>query len=76
MPRSEKYRTPRETIAAYVEACRVGDVGTLRKLFAANALMRGFYQGDYYLGDHFTNLFQLALLDGGWLIASKAYIDG
>ena len=122
MPTSEKYTTPHDTIAVYVEACRAGDVKTLRSLFAANALMWGFYQGDYYLGSpqpfydevrdnpspaetgieyigeitsveqygdiaqvtlreqgylgaDFTNLFQLALLDGDWLIVSKAYID-
>ena len=28
-----------------------------------------------YLGLNFTNLFQLAYIDGSWLIVSKAYVD-
>jgi hypothetical protein len=28
-----------------------------------------------YLGLNFTNLFQLARIDGAWLIVSKAYVD-
>ena len=28
-----------------------------------------------YLGLDFTNLFQLAHIDGSWLIVSKAYVD-
>jgi len=42
--------TPAQTIEAYIAACRDGDVALLRALFAPDALMFGFYQGEYYLG--------------------------
>jgi hypothetical protein len=122
MTTTRKIASPLENITAYVEACRSGDVGTLASLFAPNALMWGFYQGEYYIGSpqlffdevrdnpcpadtgstyisdisgieqhgdiaqatlseqgflgaNFTNLFQLARIDGSWLIVSKAYTD-
>ncbi len=28
-----------------------------------------------YMGSNFTNLFHLAIIDGAWLIVSKAYVD-
>jgi hypothetical protein len=119
---TDKIASPFANISAYVEACRTGDVETLVRLFAENALMWGFYQGEYYIGSpqpfydevrdnpcpvdtgivyigaisgveqhgdiaqatlkeqgflgaDFTNLFQLACIDGSWLIVSKAYTD-
>jgi hypothetical protein len=42
--------TPSQTIEAYIAACRNGDVAMLRALFAPDALMFGFYRGEYYLG--------------------------
>jgi hypothetical protein len=50
MSAKPEFSTPSQNIEAYIEACRCGDVPLLRALFAPNALMFGFYQGEYYLG--------------------------
>ena len=42
--------TPVETIENYIEATRLGDVDGLRNLFSPEALMSGFYEGEYYSG--------------------------
>ncbi len=42
--------TAAETIENYIEATRLGDVDGLRKLFSREALMSGFYKGEYYSG--------------------------
>ena len=42
--------SPLETIEAYVEATRRGDVATLQTLFAPTALMSGYFQGEFYSG--------------------------
>lgn len=114
--------SPRATINEYIEACRVGDASRLEAIFHDEAVMSGYYDGDFYigspgvffdevrdnpspaatgnpysaqitvvdksagiatvvmqeqgyLGDDYTNMFQLALIDGKWLIVSKIYQD-
>jgi len=42
--------TPTETIENYIEATRQGNVEELRSLFSSEALMSGFYEGEYYSG--------------------------
>ena len=42
--------TPIETIEKYITATRLGDVEGLRSLFSTEALMSGFYEGEYYSG--------------------------
>ncbi len=41
---------PREVIDEYVEACRVGSVDRLRAIFHPDALMSGYYGGEFYMG--------------------------
>jgi hypothetical protein len=38
------------TIAEYIEACRVGNASRLKSIFHPNALMAGYYEGEYYMG--------------------------
>jgi hypothetical protein len=40
----------RAVIEEYVEACRVGDVARLRAIFHPQALMSGYYLGEFYAG--------------------------
>ena len=122
MTKTSRFSTPEETIEAYVEACRNGDVEKLRNLFSPSTLMTGYFGGEFYIGTpdpffdeveknpspattgaeyigeitsseligkiasvtlrekgylglNFSNLFQLAYVEGTWLILSKAYID-
>lgn len=42
--------TPVETIEKYIEATRLGDADGLKNLFSPEALMSGFYEGEYYSG--------------------------
>ncbi len=42
--------TPAKTIEDYIEATRLGDVEGLRSLFSSEALMSGFYEGEFYSG--------------------------
>jgi len=44
-------KTPIETITKYVETCRTGDADNLKKLFAQGAMMCGFFNGEFYIGD-------------------------
>ena len=41
---------PVKVIIEYVEACRVGSPDRLRRIFHADALMSGYYQGEFYSG--------------------------
>ena len=41
---------PKSTITEYIEACHVGSVNRLKAIFHPNALMAGFYQGEFYMG--------------------------
>ena len=41
---------PGDVITEYVEACRVGSVDRLRALFHPQALMSGFFNGEFYSG--------------------------
>lgn len=41
---------PKQVIEEYVEACRVGSVERLQAIFHPEALMSGFYQGEFYVG--------------------------
>ena len=43
-------RTPNETIDMYIEATRSGDVEGLKNLFLPEALMSGFFEGEFYSG--------------------------
>jgi len=43
-------KTPTETIEAYIEATRSGDVEGLKNLFSPEALMSGFFEGEFYSG--------------------------
>jgi hypothetical protein len=45
-----KFSTPRETITALVDACHSGDVEKLRGVFSPDALMSGYFNGQYYSG--------------------------
>ena len=42
--------SPTATIEAYIEATSRGDVAALRSMFASNALMSGYFEGEFYLG--------------------------
>ena len=42
--------SPRAVLDAYIEACRVGDVDTLERIFHPDALMSGFWNGEFYAG--------------------------
>lgn len=42
--------TPQVTIEKYIESTRTGDVEGLKNLFLPEALMSGFYEGEFYLG--------------------------
>jgi hypothetical protein len=42
--------SPRAVLDAYIEACRVGDADTLERIFHPDALMSGFYDGEFYSG--------------------------
>ena len=50
MNQTRKFSTPRETITALVEACRSGDVEKLQAVFSPNALMTGYFNGEFYTG--------------------------
>ena len=41
---------PGEIITEYVEACRVGSADRLQAIFHPDALMAGYYKGEYYMG--------------------------
>ena len=47
---SNKFETPKQTIEALVEACRSGDVELLQSVFSDNALMTGYFGGEFYTG--------------------------
>ena len=47
---SNKLETPRQTIETLVEACRSGDVELLQSVFTDNALMTGYFGGEFYTG--------------------------
>jgi hypothetical protein len=42
---------PGQVIVEYVEACRVGSVDRLRAVFHPDALMSGYYQREFYMGN-------------------------
>ena len=42
--------SPRAVLDAYIEACRVGDADTLERIFHPDALMSGFWNGEFYAG--------------------------
>ena len=42
--------SPRAVLDAYIEACRVGDADSLERLFHPDALMSGFWSGEFYSG--------------------------
>jgi hypothetical protein len=50
MTRQNNIDSPQSTIEEYIEACRVGSDNRLRAIFHPNALMAGFYQGEFYMG--------------------------
>lgn len=50
MSQAGKFSTPRETITTLVEACRSGDVEKLQSVFSPNALMTGYFNGEFYTG--------------------------
>ena len=47
---SNKFETPKQTIEVLVEACRSGDVELLQSVFSDNALMTGYFGGEFYTG--------------------------
>ena len=47
---SNKFETPKQIIEALVEACRSGDVELLQSVFSDNALMTGYFGGEFYTG--------------------------
>ncbi|MDH3376779.1 MAG: nuclear transport factor 2 family protein [Gammaproteobacteria bacterium] len=47
---SNKFETPKQTIETLVEACRTGDVEKLKSVFSSNALMTGYFSGEFYTG--------------------------
>ena len=47
---NNKFETPKQTIETLVEACRSGDVELLRSVFSDNALMTGYFGGEFYTG--------------------------
>ena len=42
--------SPEQTIQAYVDACRAGDIDSLRGIFLPGATMSGIFEGEFYLG--------------------------
>ena len=44
------YADPKAVIEEYMEACRVGSVDRLRAIFHPDALMSGYYVGEFYMG--------------------------
>ena len=42
--------SPQAVIVEYVEACRVGSVERLKAIFHPDALMAGFYGGEFHIG--------------------------
>jgi len=47
---SNQFETPVQTIETLVEACRSGDVELLQSVFSDNALMTGYFGGEFYTG--------------------------
>ena len=47
---SQTFDHPRTVIEEYIEACRVGSSERLQAIFHPEALMTGYYQGEFYLG--------------------------
>lgn len=45
-----KFTTPQQTIETLVAACRSGDVEKLKSVFSNNALMTGYFNGEFYTG--------------------------
>ena len=45
-----KFETPKQIIETLVEACRSGDVELLQSVFSDNALMTGYFGGEFYTG--------------------------
>ena len=41
---------PRQIIEEYVEACRIGSVDKLLAIFHPEALMSGYFSGEFYMG--------------------------
>ena len=50
MKQNNKNTSPKQVVVEYVEACRVGSDDRLRAIFHPNALMSGYYQGEFYIG--------------------------
>lgn len=50
MTQSNETNGPAAVIEEYVEACRMGNVTRLRAVFHPQALMSGYYQGEFYIG--------------------------
>ena len=42
--------SPTETVAEYIDACRVGDASRLEAIFHNNAIMSGYSDGGFYFG--------------------------
>ena len=47
---SIKFTTPKQTIETLIEACHSGDVEKLKGVFSKNALMTGYFNGEFYTG--------------------------
>ena len=47
---NQVFNTPKAVIEEYIEACRVGSSERLQHIFHPQALMSGYYQGEFYLG--------------------------
>lgn len=47
---NNRFETPKQTIETLVEACRSGDVELLQSVFSDNALMTGYFGGEFYTG--------------------------
>lgn len=47
---AKAFTTPHSVIEEYIEACRVGSSERLQYIFHPEALMAGYYQGEYYMG--------------------------
>ena len=50
MSQIEAEASPRAVIEEYVEACRVGSSDRLQAIFHPDALMSGYYKGEFYMG--------------------------
>jgi hypothetical protein len=50
MTATKKISSPQETIIELVDSCHSGDIEKLQRLFSPNALMTGYFNGEFYSG--------------------------